>query len=185
MALDERLHRFSTAEYDEIVATGALADVRVELLDGLLVDKVSPQSEQHAQVTIALQELFALRRPGLGLQLRVQMPLAVGDHWVPEPDVALAYPDPDPATWPRSALIVVEVAVTSKQTDLRKAPVYAGAAIPRYWLVDVPAGTVLEHADPRPDGYGSVTVLRGDDVLDAHVDGVPATTVAQILSAAR
>ncbi len=40
---------------------------------------------------------------------------------------------------------------------------------------------VLERTEPTQDGYQVVTTLRDDDVLDAHVDGVPTTTVSAIL----
>jgi hypothetical protein len=40
---------------------------------------------------------------------------------------------------PASALLVIEVAVTSLAIDLgRKAALYAAADVPEYWVVDVP-----------------------------------------------
>src|SRR5512133_1326584 len=60
MAIEERIHRMSTAEYERIVDTGALADARVELLDGLLVD-MAPQGEPHWRVIQRLMVLCARR----------------------------------------------------------------------------------------------------------------------------
>ena len=175
--IETNAHRLSTDEYDRMVDSGALEGLRVELLEGLLVD-MSPQGEDHALAIHQLMLLFA-RRMEL---LRVQMPLGVAEGWVPEPDVALArYGAPgDPR--PTTALLVAEVAVSSQALDALKAAVYARAGIPVYWLVDVPAAVVRVHTEPGPDGYASVVDKRGDDVLDAGVDGVEPTTVAALLN---
>jgi Uma2 family endonuclease len=175
VAIDEHVHRFSTEEYDRIVETGAFDDLRVELLDGLLVD-MSPQGGEHARLIQAFTVLLAPRAD----LLHVQLALSLEDGWVPEPDLALA--ERPGGRHPTTALVVVEIAVSSRSIDLRKAAVYARARIPRYWLVDVPNARVLEHTEPLDGRYEVVTVLAGDDVLDASVDGVPPTTVAAMLS---
>jgi Uma2 family endonuclease len=179
VAIEARVHRLSTAEYARMVDSGALDGLRIELLDGLLVD-VSPQGERHAR---AVQRLMRLCSDRMDL-LRVQMPLAVAEGWAPEPDISLADPHPDPDRHPSTALLVVEVAVTSQAEDRRKAPVYARADIPRYWLVDLRDRVVIEHTVPGPDGYGAVAERSGDDILDANVPGIKPTTVAKLLALA-
>lgn len=174
MAIDEYVHRFTTAEYNRIVDTGAFDDLDVELLDGLLVD-VTPQGEAHARLIQAFTVLLAARAD----LLHVQLPLSPEDGWVPEPDLALA--ERPGGRHPTTALIVVEIAASSRAIDLRKAAVYARARIPRYWLVDVSNARVLEHTRPVDGRYEVVTVLAGADVLDAHVEGVPVATVSQML----
>lgn len=176
-AADEDVHRLSTEEYERIVKTGALEEMRVELLDGLLVD-MSPPYEPHVRAIRNLMIRFAVRAD----LLRVQMPLAVGDGWVPEPDVALVEHGPDPEVRPTTALFVAEVAGSSHARDVRKALVYARAGIPVCWFVDLPAGVVRVHTDPGLDGYGSVVHKSGDDVLDARVEGIEPTTVAALLA---
>jgi Uma2 family endonuclease len=76
----------------------------------------------------------------------------------------------------------VEVALSSHARDATKALVYARAGIPTYWIVDLPASVVRVHTQAGPDGYGSVVDKRGDDVLDAGVEGVEPTTVAALLA---
>jgi Uma2 family endonuclease len=170
------LHRLSTDQYERIVATGALEEMHVELLDGLLVD-MSPQGERHRRAIGKLMILFGGR---LEL-LRVQGPLPAGEGWMPEPDVALVEHGPDPDVRPTTALLVVEVAVSSQARDERKALVYARVGIPVYWLIDLPAGIVRVHTKPGPDGYASIVAKSGEDVLDAGVEGVEPTTVAALL----
>ncbi len=177
LPVGDYVHRLSTAEYERIVATGALADLRVELLGGLLID-MSPQDELHARAIRKLTMLFAPRAD----LLRLQLPLAIGDGWVPEPDGALVEHGPDPSVRPTTALLVIEVAVSSHKRDEGKALVYANAGIPIYWLVDLPAGVVRVHSKPSRKGYGSVVAKSGDDLLDAGVEGVEPTTVAALLA---
>ncbi len=172
MALDFTPHRLTTAEYEQMVARGALEDMRVELLDGLLVDMNVP-SEPHNRALQALMMHFVPRAE----LLRIQMPLSVADGWMPEPDVALVDPDPDLQRRPETAHLVVEVSVTSHAKDRRKAGVYARAGVPRYWHIDLPAGVVFEHSELGADGYTLVRRLSGDDVLDACIAGVAPTTV--------
>ena len=156
---------------------GALESVPVELLDGLLVE-MSPQGEWHARAIQRLMRMFAGRMD----LLRIQMPLSIADGWTPEPDVALAEPDEDPDRHPSTALLVIEVAVTSQAEDRRKATPYAQALIPCYWLVDLPAGIVLVHTQPSPDGYAAVARLTGGDVLDADVQGVGPASVDELIA---
>ena len=115
--------------------------MRVELLDGLLVD-MSPQDPEHAWIVGRLMRLCATRIE----LLRVQLPLDVAEGWVPEPDVALA--ESQRSHHPRTALFVAEVAYSSHRVDARKALVYARAGIPVYWIADLPARLVRVHRRP-------------------------------------
>jgi Uma2 family endonuclease len=181
MALELHPHRLSTAEYERIVETGALAELDVELLDGLLVD-MSPEGEVHVRVISRLMVLFA----GRAELLRVSAPLPAGDGWMPRPDIALAAMDQaDLRKRPDDALLVAEVAISSLRHDRYKAGVYARAGIPRYWLVDVRGDVVVDHTEPTRDGYQRIDVRRGVDVLDAQVDGVGTTTVSELLAGTR
>ncbi len=174
------LHRFSTADYEHLASAGAFAGQRVELLDGLVVD-VSPPGEEHVEIVQGLVRLFAAR---LDL-LRVQAPLAVADGWLPEPDVALVTKTGGRLERPTTAHLVVEVAVSSRPRDLRKADVYARAGIERYWIVDLEAACVLEHSGPGVGGYRSICRLAGDDELVTGVEGLEPFTVAAILAPAQ
>jgi Uma2 family endonuclease len=167
------VHRLTRLEYERMVACGALDGMPVELVDGFLVD-VSPQGPQHAALVRALM-LWLLPHAEL---LRVQMPLAVGEASEPEPDIALVEHD-DPSRHPSAALLVIEVAVTSRREAEHKAPLYASAGIPSYWVVDVPARTVAVHTEPAAEGYGTRVLLAQQDHLPALPPAEP-LTVAQL-----
>lgn len=172
------LYRLSRQEYERMVDCGALEGLPVELVDGFLVD-VSPQGEQHVAVVRALMRWFA---PQVDL-LRVQMPLAADEASEPEPDIALVEHDDD-IRHPRTALLVVEVAVSAQRQAEHKARLYARAAVPTYWLVDVPARSVVAFSEPSPDGYARRLVLEGEDPLTPPV-AAGAMTVVELFRLAR
>lgn len=151
---DVAVRPITVAQLDRMVEEGIIGeDDRVELLDGVLVE-MSPQSPDHAAV---LAELLALAAPVASaqrLRLSSQAPLEVGHELCrPEPDLALA-PRPEVGCHPSGALLVVEVAIASRSTDLgRKAAVYAEAGVPDYWVVDVVARELVVHREPVSDRY--------------------------------
>jgi Uma2 family endonuclease len=173
------IHRITSAEYHRMVDSGALEGTRVELAEGLLVD-LSPQGEPHSRMIQALTRLLAGRVD----LLRVQLPLAVVEGWTPEPDIALAEVSDDPKERPSTALLVVEVAVSSHQYDLSKARAFAQAGIPVYWMVDVPGRQVLAHTEPGPAGYARTPALDTARRLDPGVPGIEAFTVAELFATA-
>jgi Uma2 family endonuclease len=178
VATEVSTHRFDAETYGRIVESGALDDQRVELIDGRIVD-MSPQSSQHAGVI----ERLAYALSGGAAYLRPQSPLHVADDSVPEPDIALVETPSMLDQHPTTALLVVEVAVSSHALDRgRKAELYAAAGVPEYWVVDVPGRSVEIHREPQQSGgYARVTVHRGDDELTPPVAGIAPFTVARLL----
>jgi Uma2 family endonuclease len=169
------LHRLSPELYDRLVDSGLLDGEQVELVDGLLVH-VTPQGAEHAALVRRLMLAFVPRAD----LLRVQMPLAVPGGR-PEPDLALAE-DAGPREHPRTAELVVEVAVTSRDNDLAKLPGYAEAGVKVVWVVDVPARAVHVFDEPLGRRYQRERVLRAGDTLLAPVDGVPPLAVGDVFA---
>lgn len=156
------IHRWTREEYERMAAKGLFPpDARVELIEGIVYD-MTPQSSFHSTGLRALQESL---RPvfSSGYDLRVQMPLVLGDDSEPGPDLAVV-----PGTFedyayshPTTAVLAVEVADSSLLRDRRlKIPLYARAGIPEAWLLNLKR-TVLEvYRDPVDGAYRSRTVLR-------------------------
>ncbi len=145
-----------------MVDLGALQELPVELIEGVIVE-VSPQGSEHFDVIQVFMELLA---PVATSRLRIQGPLAASEWSEPEPDIALVACHV-PGAHPTTAELVVEVAVSEHAVARRKARVYAEAGIPVYWLVDVPRRAVEVLTDPGPEGYAVRDLRRGDDVLEA------------------
>ena len=116
------LQHLTVERYDELVNVGVFYGQRFELVDGQLVE-MSPQSPEHGSLIQWLTERFAARAE----LLRVQLPLAVL-YGRPQPDLALArrraHQHPD------SALLVVEIVISSLDEDYAKLPGYAAAEHP-------------------------------------------------------
>lgn len=103
-----------------------------------------------------------------GLDLSIQMPLDVGSRFSqPEPDLAIT-PVAGRDAHPSAALLVIEVARSSRRLDLgRKAAIYAEGGVPEYWALDVEQRELVVHSEPTSDGYASVRALGPHDTVTA------------------
>jgi Uma2 family endonuclease len=172
------LHRFDVETYGRMVATGALDGEPFELLEGWLVD-MSPQNPDHAAAITRLTRHLARAQAWL----HVQLPLEIPPDSVPEPDLALVEAEPSPGQHPRSALLVVEVAVSSHAVDRGvKAGLYAQAGVPTYWLVDVPGRAVEVRTDPGPDGYRACEVYRVGGFVPSPASGIDGLDVGWLFA---
>lgn len=172
------VHRLDARSYGRIVESGALDDQRLELVDGLLIE-MSANSPRHAALVQRLTHHLAGARERY---LRVQL-LAVAEHSVPEPDLALVAEPSSPTAHPRTADLVVEVAVTSSTLDRgRKAELNAAAGVVEYCVVDVPRAVVEVHRNPASSGYRHVEAYHAGDVLASPVPGVEELPVAELLA---
>jgi Uma2 family endonuclease len=156
---DRRVRPLTADEVLRMVEAGILdADERVELLHGVLT-AVSPKSPAHVAVK---ERLLAWLRPGVDASryaVRTEDPLVVPDTTsLPEPDIAVVQRGSYVRRHPTSALLVVEVAVSSLRTDTAVKPaLYAAAGVPELWVVDVPGRRLTAFAGPRPAGYATQT----------------------------
>lgn len=155
------VHCWSRAEYERIVDAGGFAPgVRVELLDGKIID-MSPQKSAHATAVGLVEEALRTCLPH-GFHVRSQKPLALDDRSEPEPDVAVVpgrlrdYAD----THPRTAVLIVEVADSSLAYDrTSKATAYARNGIGEYWVLNLRERVLEVHREPAEQGYRNRAVL--------------------------
>lgn len=143
-------------EYDRMIELGMFADENLELLHGFLVAR-EPQGPEHIDLTgrIHKQLLLAL---GDRAVVWSHSGIAASDESEPEPDVVVVPPGDYRRRKATTALLVVEISQSSLRRDRSvKAELYAAAAIPEYWVVNL-VDRVLEIRD-QPAG-GSYTRLR-------------------------
>ena len=164
-------YRISAAEFARMGEAGVFpAERRLELVDGEVVE-MSPIGPFHADVVAALTGLLPDHLAGRW-SLRVQSPLQLGQHDMPQPDLAVVAHRRYRHAHPTAAdtLLVIEVADTSFLTDRRdKLPRYAAAGIPESWLFDLPGGRLERHSDPGPAGYQQVQSARRGETLASTV----------------
>jgi Uma2 family endonuclease len=163
----DRIRPLERAWYDRLVGLGAFPeDEKLELLEGRIV-VMSPQGTAHAYVIQCLMERFVALLAGRA-QVRVQLPFAASAVSEPEPDVALVPPGPYLDDHPREAMLVVEVAESSVEVDRLKARLYAEAAVPEYWIVNLGERVVEVHRRPAEGGYGDVARAAAGEALSPH-----------------
>jgi Uma2 family endonuclease len=188
--MEPRVRRWSRVEYERLIELGVFqSGERLELLDGALVVR-EPQGSRHAA---AIRKVLAALREAVGdaWQLDSQLPLAVDDVAVPEPDIAVVPHDADAYrdAHPSRAVLVVEIAETSYRVDRDyKLSLYARAAVPECWLVDVVNETVEIHREPEasPDArygwrYARVETLRPPAIVHPLIASDTPVRVADLL----
>jgi Uma2 family endonuclease len=178
-----RVKQWTREEYDRLVAAGAFQpESRIQLVQGEIVE-IAPQSARHAaavrRVSKAMETVF--RR---GYDVRPQLPLTIGAHSEPEPDIAVVPGSPDDYrdAHPSAAVLVIEIADTTLDFDrTRKQALYAQARIPEYWIVNLVDGVLEVYRDPHESKYGTVQRLGPDDAIAAEAAATAHVQVRDLL----
>ena len=129
----ERAMPITVEQYQALYAQGLIPE-NVELLEGIIVEKM-PKSPLHSSLLMKLlRKLQAVM--GERFVVRPEQPITCRRS-EPEPDLALVTVSPDDYTsgHPRTAELVIEIAVSSTEIDRRKAAIYAEAGVREYWIV--------------------------------------------------
>lgn len=162
----ERIRGLRRVEYDKLVATGALEGVPVELLDGMLVAKVSPAGADHSTLTERLAKMLA-RGLRANMAIRMNMPFAASDDSEPEPDIAIVG-DSRRDAHPDHADLLVEVCHSSDYNDrVIKTRIYAQAKVPEYWIVDVDDESIEIYTKPRGKTYAEKRLVTEGAIAPA------------------
>jgi Uma2 family endonuclease len=166
--------RWTRKEYDYLVALGILhQDEPIELIGGQMIvgePKGGPHAAAVGQTADALRAAF-----GRGWTVRVHAPVALGDDSEPEPDISVVsgrWRD-DHEEPPARAALIVEVAEASLAFDRsHKGSLYARAAVPDYWIVNVGRRLLEVYREPvaAPSArfgwkYARVRTLKDDAAI--------------------
>lgn len=164
--------RFSVKDYYLMADLGILGpDDRVELIDGDILH-MAAISSYHAGCADYLNMFFA-HTLGFSVGIRARNPLRLDEYNEPRPDLALLTPRDDfyahAHPGPGDALLVVEVSHTTVEFDRDvKAPLYARAAIPELWLVNLDDYYLDALSQPSGGEYRAARRLaRGDTIAPA------------------
>jgi Uma2 family endonuclease len=147
----DALWRVSVAQYHAMIDSGALTeDNPIELLQGWLVQKM-PKKPRHSTITRIIRKLLAELMPQ-GWYVDSQEPMTTADS-EPEPDIMIVrgtvmdYLDRHPG--PEDVALVVEVSdATLNRDQTLKKQLYAAAAVPVYWVVNLPDNQVEVYSQP-------------------------------------
>jgi Uma2 family endonuclease len=180
-----KLYRLSVIEYDRMAESGLLADPRVELIDGLLVRKMTKKPEHSATIGTVQELLGELLQAGSGWHLRVEQPVRIPEYDEPEPDLAVArgksadYRGHHPG--PGDVALVIEVAGSSLTADrIDMARAYGIGGIPIYWIVNLIDRQVEVYQEPDPirGGYSQRAVYQLGDSVPVVIAGAELGVIA-------
>ena len=168
------LTRWTVADYHRMVDAGILADKRVELISGEIID-MSPEGPLHAYRGESLGDFFRDRLSGRAL-VREARPITLANS-EPEPDLALVrgtredYKHRHPG--PQDIFLVVEISNSTLDKDLNeKKQAYAKAGLPEYWVLDLKHDLFIVFRNPVKGEYqerqeissGKINLLAFPDV---------------------
>jgi Uma2 family endonuclease len=159
---------FTIDDVEAMVRAGILRDSeRIELIEGQIVE-MHAQGTRHIWAVSRVTRAFARRDD---VVVTSQSTFEIDGRSGPEPDVTVLRADTSQHRRPsaETALLVVEVADTSLTYDRNvKAPLYARAGVPEYWIVDLNGERVEVYVEPSEAGYrASRLYLRGESLNPA------------------
>ena len=163
--------RLTVDEYYAMADAGILTrDDRVELLDGVIVE-MAPIGNRHA-ATVDRFNRRMVQSVGNRAIVRVQGPLRLSQHSVPQPDVMLLRERADfyetGMPGPGDVLLLIEVADSSVGYDrYEKLPAYARAGIPEVWIAVARERrrAVEVYTQPEKGRYTEISRPGLDDTL--------------------
>ena len=135
--------RCTLAQYHAAIEAGELDEYsNVELLDGQIIQKMS-EGKRHDDTVNQLNVYFMSRFMQTHI-CRVQRAVTLPPGSEPEPDYAVidkqSYRGRTHHPEPADILLIVEVADSSLESYRdTKAPIYAAAGLPEYWIVSTSA----------------------------------------------
>lgn len=159
---------FTLAEVEKMIEVGILdADEKFELIDGEIVPK-GPQATPHLYMKGRIGRWLAGAAPAT-LDVIQDATLVLAPKTFLEPDILVLSPDRR-RRYPRpdQAMLVVEIADTSRARDLHtKAPRYGAAGVPELWVVELNERVTYVFRGPGSEAWANAAQVGFDDPLEA------------------
>jgi Uma2 family endonuclease len=184
------LYQFTVERYERMTAAGILTeDDRVELLNGLVVTKMTRGQPHTAALSDTRDTLLPLIPPGWHLQ--TEAPVRIPNFDEPEPDIAVVqgkardYVALNRPPFASELTLVIEIAESSLARDRSdKWAAYSSAGIPVYWIVNLIDDQIEVYSEPSPAGYQRRDDYKPGQDIPVTVNGVEQgrIAVADILS---
>lgn len=170
--------KWTIENYHQMIAAGILADRRVELLNGEIVE-MAPEGTPHAAYS---QEAGDYLRSILGSRAKIReaKPITLlSTNSEPEPDIAIVAPHPIQVylqhhPYPEDIFWLIEFSDSSLSKDLEnKSQIYAAAEISEYWVINLKTLKLIVFRSPVDGVYeskatfetGTITPLAFPDLM--------------------
>ncbi len=171
--IQNRARPLSVAAWHMMIAQG-LAPKRAELLEGVIVEKMSKSILHTRLLSRTMKAFYECLTPDFWL--RQESPITTKDS-EPEPDISLVQGSEDSHDVnPTTALLVVEISVSTVAEDRAMARIYAAANVAEYWLFNAPGQQVEIFCKPIHGSYTELTTVPAHGVLTSsavphlHID---------------
>lgn len=170
--LHQHMAPISIERYHRMIELGVFEDWDVELINGVLVEKMS-KSELHVfLVQYLVQQLNQLCPPDKYL-VRKEDPITIGNS-EPEPDISVVqgtvmdFRTRKPAT----AELVIEVAIHSSALDRAKGADYARAGVKEFLLIEPIRNQTTKFGNPSGDAYlDEIVIPAPEPVISSAING--------------
>ncbi len=163
-------HRLDVDTYYRMGEAGIFREgERIELIDGDLID-MAPIGQGHAAIVTGLAEALFIACAGRAI-VSPQNPVRLDRSSEPQPDLAVLRRRADfyatgERPGPADVLLLVEVADSSLAYDRTvKLPLYARAAIPEVWIVDLNGCVLDAYRRPGGDSYAGMSTHHAGEVI--------------------
>ncbi len=137
---------------------------RTELIRGLVIEKMG-KTPLHRTATSLLYDLLTAQLPQ-GYSVWKEEPITLADS-EPEPDISVTRGQRKDfaRAHPRTAELVIEIAVSNPALDRENAGLYAEAGVKEYWIVIGLSRTVEVYRRPQKGRYLEKQLLSENDTL--------------------
>jgi Uma2 family endonuclease len=181
-APDGQLFRISIETYNRMGELGLIDPTdRVELLDGLLVKKMSKGPRHVTATHRAFKTLLARLPDGWHprVEAPVELPLGPDGDSSPEPDLVVVRGDDELYNHrhpgPGDVALVIQIADSSLWVDRKGLRRFGWAGVPIVWIVNLRNRTIEVYSGPtgvsEDPGYAQKVTKGPDDVLELPLDG--------------
>ncbi len=150
------LLRVDLTHYDRMIAAGVFDDQKVELLDGLILEREVMKPPHYTRVK-RIYDRMLLQFSGLAT-VYSEVPIELPHDGRPHPDVMLTQlgAGEESYTMPEEVFLLLEVADTSLERDrVFKSFLYARDGIAEYWILNLQRNQLEVFRDPDGLEYQS------------------------------
>jgi Uma2 family endonuclease len=166
-------YRLTVRQFEKMINAGILrAEDRVELLGGLLIEKMTVNDPHDFGVTELAERLRGLLKPAW--VIREEKSVVLGRYWRPQPDISVArgsaarYRAAAPRA--RDLGLLVEVSDSTYAKDHGpKWEKYASCRVLTYWIVNIPERRIEVYSSPSGRGKAAQYRDRKDHGPDEEV----------------
>ena len=173
--IKENIYPISLDLYHQMLELDHLLE-KTELFKGVIVKKMTKSTEHNYYVDI-LFELLEDLKP-FNTIIRSEKTLSVGGSEL-EPDISIVEGTLKNylKVHPKTAILVVEVSLSSLAYDRLKASIYASANIQTYWLLDGNNKILEVYSEPQNGEYQKLVIYSENDIVPVFKKNIDLTKV--------